>query len=258
MDSKIPAHEGVPLIPTTTVPTPVLLPARAASTRLPGKLLRPLTPGGPSVLEHTWGLAVAATEARAAPDPLAPPLVLAADERVAEHCRQRGIDHVLVDEPARNGSERLARWLERLPQLPAHAVNLQADAVGAPPGAIGAALEALLRCPSATLGTVAVRARRAERGGRTCVTAGPDGSAADFHRAPPAGDELLLHLGVYAYDVATLLRLAASAPTPRELALSLEQLRWIERGERVGLQILDGPPLLAHAVDRLSDLQWPP
>ena len=53
---------------------------------------------------------------------------------------------------------------------------------------------------------------------------------------------MLLHLGIYAYRVPLLLQIASKAPTPRELAESLEQLRWLESGHAVALAVVGRHP----------------
>ena len=229
--------------------TPVCIPARWAARRFPGKLLQTL-PDGRSVLETTIDIAQRAR--------LGPVLLLAADEDILAAASGWGCRIHRSSQPARNGSERIAAALEDgalgTPP-PERIVNLQGDAVGASSELLAAALDALDRHPEATLGTVAVRHPGREAPGRVTVRV-EDGLATDFSRRPLAtADGLLLHVGIYAYRVDTLLEVAATRPTPRELEESLEQLRWLESGHRIAVTIVDGPGSLAHSIDSPEDLK---
>ncbi|MEE2828795.1 MAG: NTP transferase domain-containing protein [Myxococcota bacterium] len=228
---------------------PVCIPARWASSRFEGKLLAEL-PNGRSVLETSIAIAKAAQ--------IGPVWLLAGDERIAQAAEDWDVSVHRSTRPALNGSERIAWAIEEglfgvdLEFI----INLQGDAVGAHPSLLEAALEALMRHPEAGLGTVAVRAPVEQHRGQTTVRA-EGGLALDFSRAAlPAGeDSVLLHLGIYAYRVPSLLQIASREPTPRERAESLEQLRWLESGETVALAVVDGAASLADAVDRPADLQ---
>jgi len=230
----------------------VCIPARWQAQRFPGKLLQPF--GNGTVLSHTIGIALQAD--------IGPVRVLADDERIEAEARTTGVEVLRVQGPWRNGSERIAAALrtgdlgEPLPEL---LVNLQGDAVGVPPSALAAAVEVLRANPDVALGTCAVRARPGEHGGRTTITAS-GGRARNFSRAalPPGegrGDSLLLHLGLYAYRVPQLLRVAAASPGVGERREGLEQLRWLEMGFEIGLHVLPGPAAEAHAIDWPADLQ---
>lgn len=229
----------------------VCIPARWQARRFPGKLLQPF--GAGTVLSHTVGIALQAD--------IGPVWVLAGDARIEAEAWTTGAQVLRVEGPWRNGSERIAAALragdlgEPLPEL---LLNLQGDAVGVPPAALAAAAAVLHANPSIALATCAVRAGVDEHRGRTTVTAA-GGRAHAFSRAALSpGDEhgegLLLHLGLYAYRVPELLRVAAASPTAAEQHEGLEQLRWLEMGFEIGLHVLPGPPAEAHAIDRPADL----
>jgi len=179
--------------------------------------------------------------------------VLADDERLLALVRDLDVQPIFLDSPVRNGSERIAAALAQgLLGEPSTLLNVQGDAVGVTPAAIHAAAAALARSDHATLGTVAVPGLPGT--GRTTVSV-EAGHALAFSRrelGPPGA--LLHHIGVYAYVPAALLRVCALAPGPLEVAESLEQLRWLEHGESVAVDILDAPSQLAHAVDVATDL----
>ncbi len=191
---------------------------------------------------------------------LGPVCVLSDDPRLDAAAERATV--IRIDGPFLNGSERIAAALGRgLLGSPDIVVNLQADAVGATPAAVRAAVQALIDDPAATLATVAVRALREQVPRRTTV-AQAAGRALYFSRhalpAAHAGSApVLAHLGIYAYRVPRLLELAQVAPGPLERAEGLEQLRWLENGDAVALAVVPGPPGLAFAVDSEADLLEP-
>ena len=139
--------------------------------------------------------------------------------------------------------------------MPPVVLNLQGDAVGASPPLLRAALSALEECPGASLGTVAVPAGQGDTEGRTTVLRSGS-EAIDFARHPLGiPGELLLHVGIYAYHSCSLLEVAGGRPGPRELAASLEQLRWLETGRTVGLFVAEAHSSQAHAIDKRGDLE---
>ncbi len=183
--------------------------------------------------------------------------VLAGDDRILEAARAWGLRAVAAFGPTRNGSERIAAAIEAgaIPRSEV-VLNLQGDAVGATPDVLRAAVAALEADPGAGLATVVVRA--ADGGGRTTASIA-GGRALDFSREALLSDGAVhRHIGVYAYRVDELLRVAALPPGPRELARSLEQLRWLEHGLPVAVAVLGGPTGLADAVDVETDFAPPP
>jgi 3-deoxy-manno-octulosonate cytidylyltransferase (CMP-KDO synthetase) len=228
---------------------PVCIPARWAATRFPGKLLSTLADGR-TVLETTVGIALAAD--------CGPVFVLAADERIERAAAGLGVFVRRSIDPAGCGSERIAEALRRGwlgDPMPTVVLNLQGDAVGASPELLRAALAALEGCPEAGLGTVAVPAGPTSHPGRTTVLR-RGCRAVDFAREPLHNPEgILLHVGIYAYRSASLLELATLPPGPRESAVSLEQLRWLEQGRAIGLKVVRAPAAEAHAIDSPKDIQ---
>lgn len=228
----------------------VCLPARWASTRLPGKLAR-LWRGRP-VLAWTVEAALAAE--------IGPVCVLSDDPRL--DAVATGARVIRIAGSFLNGSERIAEAIRRgLLGAPDIVVDLQADAVGATPAVLRAAVEALIADPAASLATVVVRTRRDEVIGRTTAAVAA-GRALYFSRHPlPAAHAdaapVLAHIGVYAYRVPRLLELSVLAPGPLERAEGLEQLRWLENGDVIAVAVLPEGADLAFAVDSAADLVEP-
>jgi len=228
----------------------IVVPARYASTRYPGKPLVPLKGvGGTSkpLIQRSWEAAVAV------PD-VARVLVATDDERIAAIAQGFGAEVAMTPETSRNGTERCAAALGLLGDADIDAdiiVNLQGDAPLTPPAFVSALIEAMRADPTIQVATPAVRAtpeihrrlladQSEGRVGGTTVAIGANGDGLYFskavipHVAPSAvGDPALpvfLHIGVYAYRRAALEAYAALPPTPLEMLEGLEQLRFVEHG----------------------------
>ena len=65
---------------------------------------------------------------------------------------------------------------------------------------------------------------------------------------------MLHHVGVYAYRPESLRRWAGAEPVESEITHSLEQLRPLAYGERIGVSVLEGP--VPRGIDTAADLQW--
>jgi 3-deoxy-manno-octulosonate cytidylyltransferase (CMP-KDO synthetase) len=241
----------------TPAPTPrvvVMIPARWASSRFPGKPLAPLT--GATGIERP--LVLRALDAARAVRGADRVLVATDDDRIAEAVRADGGEAVMTDPAAANGSERCAGALAALwPQPgpePEIVVNLQGDAPLTPPWFVEALVDALRARPDAPVATPVLRCdadalealradRRAGRVGGTTAVIGARRAALYFSkevlpyadpalphdRAPP----VFHHVGVYAYRPAALRDYADWPTGPLEAAEGLEQLRFLENGRAV-------------------------
>lgn len=228
----------------------VVIPARAASKRLPMKPLRMIA--GVSLLHRTIALARRAIAEEAD----ATLLVATDDERIAAHARLVGCEAVMTDPAIASGSGRALAAARLQPALPEIVVNLQGDAPFQPEGALRA-IVAALRAGNADVATPVVRLdwaaldalrthkRVAPFSGTTCVRH-PDGRALWFSKAilPAIRDEAALraaeefspvwrHVGLYAYRLAALEAFEATPPTTLEVLEGLEQLRLLELGQTI-------------------------
>lgn len=220
----------------------VVIPARYASTRLPGKPLR-LIAGRP-MLEHVFQLArrSGATEVVVATD----------DERIAAACARFGAAACMTDASHESGTDRIAQvardnaWAGQ-----DIVVNVQGDEPLLPPALIAQAAGLLGDHPEADIATLGWPIESLQEyldPNVVKVAAARDGQALYFSRAPipwlrdsaPAGLSSqssyrgsMRHLGLYAYRVEALLRLAGAQPSPLECAERLEQLRALELGMRI-------------------------
>ena len=226
--------------------TAIVIPARYASTRYPGKPLAELTlPDGTrkSLIQLTWEAAQqVAGDHRI--------LVATDDDRIREAAQGFGAEVVMTPETCRNGTERCAAAVEAAGLDADVIVNLQGDAPLTPPWFVealiaemstGAARVAtpVLRCDAVTYGHF-VEDRKAGRVGGTTAVFGADRSALYFSKEvipwldpakiDPEAIPVFHHVGVYAY---TRDALAAYGTLPEgrlETLEGLEQLRFLENG----------------------------
>lgn len=231
--------------------TLVLIPARMASTRLPGKPLADIH--GLPMIVHVLrraeaagiGAAVVATDSDA---------VAAAVEKAGGRAIMTRADHP-------SGSDRIFEALEALdPQRRvAVVVNVQGDLPTIEPAAIRAAL-APLSDPDVDIATLAaVITDPAERTNPNVVKVegraiAPDRlQAATFTRADAAGDgPHFHHIGLYAYRRAALARFVALPPSANERRERLEQLRALDAGMRIDVAIVGGVPLGVDTPQELA------
>jgi 3-deoxy-manno-octulosonate cytidylyltransferase (CMP-KDO synthetase) len=230
----------------------ILIPARMASTRLPGKPLADI--GGEPMIAHVVKRATAA-----AIGPVAVATDSAAIAAVVEKCGARAVmtraDHA-------SGSDRIFEALGKVdPQGAAQIiVNVQADLPTIEPGHIAAALAPLADAAVDIATLAAAIGNEAERHNPNVVKVvgtpvGPERlRALYFSRAAvPTGDgPLYHHIGLYAYRRAALARFVALPQSPLERREKLEQLRALEAGMRIDVAIIDAVPL---GVDTPADLE---
>lgn len=246
---------------TATTDFVVAIPARFASTRLPGKPLQ-LIAGDPMVLHVARrALAAGAREVWVAAD----------DERVAHALEGTGVQVAMTSSDHQSGTDRLAEcadiagWSDDLT-----VVNLQGDEPFAPAAGIRhlAATLAASTAPMATLATAiedaetlfdpnAVKLVRAANGDALYFSRAPvpwprDAFAADRSRLPP-GHAWLRHIGIYAYRAGFLRRFAAMPPGALEQVEALEQLRALEAGHRIAVAMTPEP--FPPGVDTPGDLE---
>jgi 3-deoxy-manno-octulosonate cytidylyltransferase (CMP-KDO synthetase) len=230
----------------------VLIPARMASSRLPGKPL--LDIGGLPMIVHVVRRAEAAKVG---------PVVVATDSGViATAVEKAGGRAVLTRSDHPSGSDRVHEALNIVdPEGQAKIViNVQGDRPTLNPADIRAAL-ALLEEPTVDIGTVAAEIRtEAERTDPNVVKAVGSPLAPDRLRAlyftratAPAGEgPLYFHMGLYVYRRAALARFVALPPSPLERREQLEQLRALEAGMRIDIAIVDSVPLDVNTPEDLA------
>ncbi len=221
-------------------PALLIIPARMASTRLPGKPLADLH--GTPMIVHVWRRAVAAG--------IGPVVVACADAAIADVVRRAGGRAVLTPPELPSGSDRIFHALGEIDPEGAHdlVVNVQGDLPTLEPELPRAALAALTASGADIATLVAPIARPEEADAENVVKAvvawpssGGPGRALWFTRArAPWGEgEVLHHIGLYAYRRAALARFVALPPSPLERRERLEQLRALEAGMTIAVARVD-------------------
>lgn len=210
-----------------------VIPARYASTRLPGKVLADIA--GRPMVEHVYRRAAAAAAVGRV-------LVATDDERVADAVAAFGGDVRLTSPGHPSGLDRLAEVAGTLAND--IIVNVQGDEPLVDPRLIDAVVEALA-APSVAIATARcpITTREELRDPNAVkVVSDRAGDALYFSREPiphrrddGGGTEVLgfRHVGLYAYRRSRLLELARIEPTPLERSERLEQLRALEAGFRI-------------------------
>ena len=230
----------------------VVIPARMASTRLPGKPLADIA-GRPMIL-HVLD--------RAREADIGPVLVACSEQAVADAVRADGAMAVLTDPDLPSGSDRVLAALNEIDPEGRHdmIVNLQGDLPTIPPAQIAAVLAALVDSGAELATLVAEITDASDAAAPSVVKAACafDGGARFaralyFSRAAiPWGDgPLWHHIGIYAWRRQALARFVALPPSPLEMREKLEQLRALEAGMRVACARVDHAP---HGVDTPDDL----
>ncbi|MDK9703643.1 MAG: 3-deoxy-manno-octulosonate cytidylyltransferase [Sulfuritalea sp.] len=240
----------------------VVIPARYASTRLPGKPLADIA-GQPMIVR------VAAAARRARTDGV---WVATDDERIAAAVRQHGFDAVMTRADHASGTDRIAEVADQLNWDDADiVVNVQGDEPLLDPMLVETVAAALRGDPDAAMATAAHPLTAAEdffNPNVVKVVCDVRGRALYFSRAPipwdrdrfaegraalPPNLPAQRHIGLYAYRVDFLRRFGLLAPSPLERCESLEQLRALWHGYPIQVVSIDHPP--APGVDTPEDLQ---
>ena len=230
----------------------VLIPARMASTRLPGKPLADIA--GRPMIVHVAERAAAAGLGR---------VVVATDTvAVAEAVTAHGFEAVMTRADHPSGSDRIFEALGRLDPTGEveTVVNVQGDLPTLEPSLVEAALRPLAE-PQVDISTLAVEIeRQAERTDPNVVKVVGSPVAPSRLRslyftratAPWGEGPLYHHIGLYAYRRAALARFVALGASPLETRERLEQLRALEAGMRIDVEIVRSVPLGVDTPDELE------
>jgi 3-deoxy-manno-octulosonate cytidylyltransferase (CMP-KDO synthetase) len=240
----------------------VVIPARYASSRYPGKPLEPVA--GVPMLRRVWAIAKAASGVSRA-------IVATDDTRIADAVRGFGGEVVMTPESCRNGTERTHAAVEALDLKADAIVNLQGDAVLTPPWVIGDLAAAMTADPNVRIATLATRMapdayealKRQKAGGQaggTTVTFDRAGDAMYFSKSlipfvkKPGGElPVYRHIGIYAYRRDMLADYVGFPMGPFEAAEELEQLRALENGVRMRVVVCDYRGRTHWSIDSPAD-----
>lgn len=228
----------------------IVIPARYASSRYPGKPLVPLTGAtgqAQTLIERSWRAALAV-------DGVDRVVVATDDDRIRDASEAFGAEVVMTSETCGNGTERCAEAHDALGGGYDVVVNLQGDAPLTPAWFIEGLVAGLRAAPDAEIATPVLRCdgatlrgfvedRRAGRVGGTTAVFGTTSQALYFSKevvpfthqtyADDAETPVFHHVGVYAYRPDALSAYPTWPVGPLETLEGLEQLRFLENGRQV-------------------------
>ncbi len=230
----------------------VVIPARMAALRLPGKPMADIH--GEPMIVHVWRRAMEAA--------IGPVIVATDAAEIAAAIEHAGGIAVMTRADHPSGSDRIFEAVEKFDPEGRHdvVVNVQGDLPTIDPAIIAASLLPLAD-PAVDIATLAAVITREEEKTAPQVVKAIGSAIGERHlralyftRSPaPWGEgDLLHHIGLYAYRRKALARFVALPPSPLEKREKLEQLRAIEAGMRIDIVIVDTVPL---GVDTPEDLE---
>ncbi|HEH9418546.1 MULTISPECIES: 3-deoxy-manno-octulosonate cytidylyltransferase [Aeromonas] len=243
----------------------VVIPARYASTRLPGKPLADIH--GKPMVQHVVEKALQSGADRV--------IVATDDQRVAQALAATGVEVCMTSPDHQSGTERLAEVCRHYGfAADTIIVNVQGDEPLIPPAIIRQVADnlAAATAPMATLSVPIKDAEEAFNPNAVKVVTDKDGYALYFSRAcipwdrdrfaasdraagshEQIGDHYQRHIGIYAYRAGFIQRYVDWAPSVLEQVEALEQLRVLWYGEKIHVaQALEAPPV---GVDTQADLE---
>ena len=240
-----PVYAKIPCMRAT-----VIIPARMGATRFPNKPLADIC--GRPMIQWVYERAARAESVDRV-------IVATCDQVIIDAVAGFGGEAVMTSDKHRSGTDRLA---EAAADLDCDIiVNVQGDEPLIDPSAIDNAVEPFELEPGLNMVSlmVPIDAEAAKDPNLVKVVVGVDNYALYFSRSPIpyerkplAGRSVYGHVGLYAYTKDFLLRFASMAPTPLEMAESLEQLRVLENGYRIKMVEIADRPL---GVDTVEDLE---
>jgi 3-deoxy-manno-octulosonate cytidylyltransferase (CMP-KDO synthetase) len=234
-----------------------VIPARYASTRLPGKPMVDI--GGRSMVQRVWEQASGARS-------LERVIVATDDPRIQEHVRGFGGEVMLTRADHPSGTDRCHEAMVLAGGSYHGVINIQGDEPFLAPAQIDEVAGVLGNdgVDIATLAQVITDDRDINDPGEAKLIVDHAMNALLFSRAPvpylrsndgrPRHQQFryLKHVGLYAYRTAALERVVKLEPSPLERAESLEQLRWLEAGLRIRVGLTEHP---SFCVDTPADLE---
>ncbi|GAB5414044.1 MAG: 3-deoxy-manno-octulosonate cytidylyltransferase [Congregibacter sp.] len=235
-----------------------VIPARYASSRLPGKPLADIA--GKPMVQRVWERCCLSAADRV--------IVATDDQRIADACDAFGAEVAMTAADHPTGTDRLAEVVAALNLADDQVlVNVQGDEPLVPPAVVNQVAQNLSDCPEAAIATLCEPFRDAAQlhnPNAVKVVFDRKGFALYFSRASipfprdgmaalPADACWYRHLGIYAYRAGFLRRYTAWEPSPPEILESLEQLRALYEGERI--HVAPSCAALPPGVDTPEDLE---
>jgi 3-deoxy-manno-octulosonate cytidylyltransferase (CMP-KDO synthetase) len=229
-----------------------VIPARYGASRFPGKPLATLW--GKPMVQHVW-------ERARAIEGLDRLVIATDDERIAEAARRFGAEVAMTSPECASGTDRVAE-VARARLASEWAVNLQGDEPELDPLGVDRMIRTLRAHPDVRMATLAHRETdeaTLESPEVVKLEVDASGNALYFTRRwpPPrrAGGEVLRHIGVYGFQRDFLLEFASWPPSASERAERLEQLRALDHGVPIRVDMSDRPAVGVDTPEALAALE---
>jgi 3-deoxy-manno-octulosonate cytidylyltransferase (CMP-KDO synthetase) len=239
----------------------IVIPARYASTRFPGKPLHAIA--GVPMLERVWRIARSVPQASRV-------LIATDDEQILGFAHGIGAEAVMTSPDCANGTERVHDAAVSAGIAEDIVLNLQGDAPLTPPWVLEAMIAEMIRDRAPDIVTPAVKLegaildeflaqKQTAPASGTTVVFDLNRNALYFskavlpYRRKEGHASIYRHIGLYGYRRAALARYAGLAPTPLEQTEGLEQLRALESGMSIRVAIVDYRGRTHWSIDAPED-----
>ena len=244
--------------------TVVIIPARYASTRFPGKPLAPVA--GVMMIERVWRIASQLTG-------IAGVYVATDDDRIAAAVKGFGGQVIMTPADCENGTERVYMAATQLAERPDSVINFQGDAVLTPPWVVQPLVDVLNQDPTVQLATPMmqlderqyaelVTLKESSPASGTTVTFDSQYNALYFskniipHVRAGGVPEVYRHIGMYGYRLETLAHYLTLPSGRFEQLEKLEQLRALENGIPIRMVPVDYRGRTHGSIDSPADLNY--
>ncbi len=221
-----------------------VIPARLGATRLPNKPLADIA-GIPMVIR------VAQQAAQ-----VGEVLIACAEEEIAKVARAYGFNAIITDPALPSGTDRVYAAVRATGRNYSYIVNVQGDLPFIAPSTIAAVAECIKRggCDVATAAALITEESQIDDPNVVKVVLAASGQALYFSRAraPYGNGAYYHHVGLYAYTAAALEKFVSLPPSPLEQRERLEQLRVMESGGKIKVELVHDIPI---SVDTPQDLE---
>ncbi len=239
----------------------IVIPARYASSRFPGKPLCVVS--GLTMLERVWRIARSVRQASRV-------VIATEDERILAHARSFDAEAIMTSPECTNGTERVYDTCKRVAISEDIILNLQGDALLTPPWVLEAMIDEMTIDRAPEIVTPAVRLegaaldefaeqKKVRPGSGTTVVFDVNKNALYFsktiipHIRNAGHAHIYRHIGLYGYRKSALDRYMRLAPSPLEQAEGLEQLRALEHGMVVRVAVVDYRGRTHWSIDAPGD-----
>lgn len=231
--------------------TAIIIPARYGSSRLEGKPL--LEACGKPIIRWVWEKAKSCNKIDRV-------IVATDDERIFNACKDFGAEVEMTSSQHKSGSDRIAEVASRHPEI-AYIINLQGDEPLIEQSNIELVRKGVVENPEADISTLVREIKdEAEINNPNLVKCVFDlnGYAMYFSRSKipyernVGKSKFYGHLGIYGYKKNSLFRMTELPQSNYEMAESLEQLRALQNGMRIKVEIVENIPV---GIDTIEDFE---